>query len=687
MFEDFTEDELLEVYDEHAQDASGLDCFYSAIDGERFDDEVLVGEGGAKTVYKAIDQVTGRIVARAYPKSEFSKNNDEFLREARLHANLQHPNIIPVYDIGLDKNKPFFTMKFVQGTTTEEFVNSKSSEQRAEFAYQNKMLDIFLKVCDAIDFAHSRNILHLDLKPANVHISDYGEVLVGDWGLARVDGVEVSSNREQTYTDFGQYTRYGFLCGTPGFMAPEQCVKGLPKNAATDVYSLGALLLFFLTGQEPVVGSPSEKMAATKSGQLQFDYSMLATGISSIIQKALSLKPEQRYQTTKALIDDINAFRSGYLTSAEPTSAAKQFWAFCRRNRVVTSVMTAAFLVITVLTATFVVKLKIEQTRAVKQEKISRDALEKFHQAEAERLATVRKAHDNFLNESLLLYTGRNKGVVEYNPAIDSRAYQLVSRALEFNDDFKEAWQLKGQLAMLLNKLPEAIDAFQHAGEESAHYVTICKEFLERDISNPDTLVELIEKLDFTKDNRLINDLIFKKMFEKRSLAEKVDWAEKALILKNPQVTALKFNYNYDDASLDLSGNRHLNVLYSIKNLPIQKLNLSGVKATNDFHHLERLPLTELDVSNSSFRTRHMQFIANKKLVSLSLENCNVNSLKELESMPLEWLDISGIPCKDFNILSTLTNLEHLTCSSRQEQNIRQVLTSRNIKITVVTKK
>ena len=146
---------------------------------ERYDVRELKGSGGLKNIYLAYDRKSGREVALAKLKSEQTDENVElFLREARMTALLEHPNIIPVYDVGFT-DEPFFTMKFIHGQSLSQII-AKDKELSLTDILRN-----FNKICDAIAYAHSRGIVHLDLKPENIFFDGFGEVIVLDWGISR----------------------------------------------------------------------------------------------------------------------------------------------------------------------------------------------------------------------------------------------------------------------------------------------------------------------------------------------------------------------------------------------------------------------------------------------------------------------------------------------------------------------
>ena len=227
---------------------------------EKYDAEIEIDEGGMKKIYQVFDKNSTRNIAIARLKDDKnSKIKKNFIREARLTALLEHPNIVPVHDVGLDPNgSPYFSMKLIEGETLSDILHKlRDGDQDYLVKYSRPVLiDVFLKVCEAIAFAHSRGIIHLDLKPANIRVSDYGEVLVIDWGLAKFldEFEEDSSMSDMLISSSTTHTIYGVIKGTIGYMAPEQA-KGENRNKGrhTDIYALGAILYSILTYTTPIV--------------------------------------------------------------------------------------------------------------------------------------------------------------------------------------------------------------------------------------------------------------------------------------------------------------------------------------------------------------------------------------------------------------------------------------------------
>jgi serine/threonine-protein kinase len=205
---------------------------------------------------------------RELPRVELAR----FVEEAQITAQLEHPNIVPVHDLGLDPaDRAYFSMKRIRGRSLETILEQKTQGDRKtleEFGLR-RLLDVFLQVCQAIEYAHAHGVIHRDLKPANIMVGDFGEVLVMDWGVAKVKGrpelesappaegaARVTSVRagKQAWA-----TQSGTVVGTPAYMSPEQA-QGLEVDGRTDVYSLGVILYEILAGQVPFEDEDPKKV-------------------------------------------------------------------------------------------------------------------------------------------------------------------------------------------------------------------------------------------------------------------------------------------------------------------------------------------------------------------------------------------------------------------------------------------
>jgi serine/threonine protein kinase len=263
-----------------------------------------IGQGGMGTVYRVRDQELGRDVAlKAIRLPEASADvAARMLREARTLARLEHPGIVPVHDVGrLNDGRVFYAMKLVRGAPLDALAPSPLADR----------LRIVERISEAVAFAHAHGVIHRDLKPQNVMVGPFGEVLVMDWGVAKLvtdAGVPPGDHDPGIITgespNVVSTTGHGVVLGTPGYMAPEQAA-GDPAlvDARADVYSLGAILRDLCA-------------AASDDGSEKRGDRALPRPLQAMIHKAMAMDPNARYQDVTALARDVASFRAG-----EPVSA------------------------------------------------------------------------------------------------------------------------------------------------------------------------------------------------------------------------------------------------------------------------------------------------------------------------------------------------------------------------------
>jgi serine/threonine protein kinase len=289
-----------------------------------------VARGGMGVVYVAEDEKLQRRVALKVldvPDTDGDLEN-RLIREARVLARLEHPGIVPVHDVGtLADGRVFYTMKFVEGQRLDKFIEGVESVQ--------DRLRLFLRICEAIAFAHARGVLHRDLKPANIMVGPFGEVLVMDWGLAKILRSEVQIadpaadpevtilekpkqlDDESDSTKSSVITGHGTVMGTPGYMSPEQARGEVEVlDARSDIFSLGALLRFILTQKTPAGFTPR-----------------LDRSLEAICAKAMAEQRESRYSAVQDLGQDVSRYLDGLAVGAHRESIFDKIARFYRRYR------------------------------------------------------------------------------------------------------------------------------------------------------------------------------------------------------------------------------------------------------------------------------------------------------------------------------------------------------------------
>ena len=314
--------------------------------GDKYKLGPVLAEGGMGTVREAMDIHCRRIVAiKELHKDRPMAEGDvsRFIEEAQITSQLEHPNIVPIHELGYDMEKnAFYAMKFVRGVTlTDVLIRIRKGEKAFIEQYPlSRLLNVFQKVCDAIAFAHSRGIVHCDLKPDNVMICDFGEVMVMDWGLARPAGsllpvervhMQKSPNPENAGDgnfDTTTRTTTGRILGTPGFIAPERIRGGTVVECRSDIYSLGATLYSMLTLHPPIAGGDITEIirrilagdirsaAAWNDDAIAHGFPHCSDGkipapLSEIAMKALSTDPDDRYASVQDFQQEVESYQNG----------------------------------------------------------------------------------------------------------------------------------------------------------------------------------------------------------------------------------------------------------------------------------------------------------------------------------------------------------------------------------------
>ncbi len=316
-----------------------------------------LGIGGLGSVWLARDQSLKRLVAIKEVNERGAASEvalARFRREAEITGQLEHPNIVPVYQAGEDttSHHPFYVMRFVGKKTLSDAIadyHTRRAEGLADAVELHRLLGAFLSVCQAVAFAHSRGVLHRDLKPENVALGNFGQVIVLDWGLAkRTDDGDWQDSAPGTLSGGStvEQTMVGQVLGTPHYMSPEQAAGRVEcMDERTDVYGLGATLFAILTGYAPHEASQAGSMRSARGAEL---YAAIVDNptprcrdtvpdvpapLDAICAKAMASAPAARYASASDLAEEIQLWMAGEPVSAYREPGARQLTRLLRKHR------------------------------------------------------------------------------------------------------------------------------------------------------------------------------------------------------------------------------------------------------------------------------------------------------------------------------------------------------------------
>lgn len=324
---------------------------------DRYEVLRLHQSGGLGHVWLARDKAIGRDVALKTLRAERTAcpaTRARFVREARVTGQLEHPSIVPLYDLA-GGAEPFYVMRFVSGRTLAEAATDyhrRRANKTAGPLDLNTLLDAFVSVCRAVAFAHARDVLHRDLKGQNIVVGEYGEVFLLDWGLAKPAG-EADAPWTTAWDDGGgEMTAPGSAVGTPSYMAPEVAAGGTGTKAS-DVYGLGAILYTLLTGRPPFTGpSASDVIAMVTTVD---PVAVLAANpaappaLAAVCRKAMARDPAGRYPSADEVATEVRRYLADEPVAAHREAFAARAGRWTRRRK--TAVASAAVLLLTATVA------------------------------------------------------------------------------------------------------------------------------------------------------------------------------------------------------------------------------------------------------------------------------------------------------------------------------------------------
>jgi serine/threonine-protein kinase len=418
----------------------------------------LHATGGVGRVWLARDASLGRDVALKELRPERADQPAlwaRFLREAQVTGQLEHPGIVPVYEVGRRSDEqPFYTMRFVRGRTLAEAAagyHQRCGRGEATPLELRELLTAYVGVCQAVAYAHSRGVLHRDLKPQNVVLGDYGEVIVLDWGLAKVTGAADGEGADRAPVALAvegarDETVAGQVLGTPVYMAPEQAEGRLDLlDARTDVYGLGAVLYEVLCGRPPFGGPDTLAVLRRVVHEAPQPPRSVVPGLpralDAVCLKALAKKPAGRYATALELAGDVKRWLADEPVPAYRDPLTTRLTRWGRRHRTLTAALAVALVaVLGGLAAVLAVQRRANADLATKNRELAEQQTELAaknrelaeQQAEVEaRFQTAQKAIATF-------HTGVSEEALLKNPNLKELRTKLLKEAAGFYADLEK---------------------------------------------------------------------------------------------------------------------------------------------------------------------------------------------------------------------------------------------------------
>jgi serine/threonine-protein kinase len=464
--------------------------------------------GGLGRVWLAYDDQIGRSVALKEIRPDRAGDAAlwaGFLREARITGQLEHPNIVPVYELGRrpGTGEPFYTMRLVKGRTLSEAAAAYHQQRlRGEAGplELRELLGVFVAACNAVGYAHARGVVHRDLKGRNVVLGDFGEVIVLDWGLAKVVGDpggaagSLEAVAEGSVQAEAAQTQEGQVSGTPAYMAPEQ-TSGTPGAVghAADIYGLGAVLYEVLTGQPPFTGGSTEEILRRVREEAPVPPRQrcraIPRALEAVCLKALAKQPEDRYASVQELAGEIRRWLADEPVAAYRESRLSRLLRWTRRHPALVAGTSALILTATVALGISTALLGYQKSRT---EEARRGEAKQREKAE-HNLQKVLGAVDRFMTH---ISVSRER--LGQEPRLEILWHQVYEHGASFFKDYlrevagnSRLRRETGRAHHCLGIIREQLGEFAQAEEAYAQALAIQQQLVDDDPQAPDRRQDL----------------------------------------------------------------------------------------------------------------------------------------------------------------------------------------------------
>ena len=623
----------------------------------------IISNQGIKLVQRVFDKRSNREVVYATLSDQNNKENYQYsiINDAWVTSLLEHPNIPPIYEVGLNDNKPYFTMKFLKGKTLTKYIeDSDLSFSKLE----KDIIEILLHVCDAVAFAHSKGILHLDIKADNIYINSFNEVLLFDWGCALdFDHGQTDSSFNHIKSLLQSSRQEGGMRGTPSHMSPEQA-KGEMESISprTDIFLIGSLLYYLIT-KETLYGHVKgyEKFDYAEAGQFRSVLelnSKCSKRLNAILSKCLMASQDERYQSIDELSNDLKGYLNDDRISIEKPNLWLQSKIILRKYpRVIYTTIFLLF-IFSLLTLVFAwfVHLNEKDTSTINKILI----------------------HSNKKQEKLLKHLSSISSISELsfqNVLFEENNLFQMETLLIFQPQNPDFWFDKGRILCGEFKFFEAQLCFdksyqysdnnnQFRKQKSLEMKQSIADMENIDISHEwstETLLEHIVQMKDQKTRCLMFRFVYTKVLNKQN--DKIDFLKLSLkALNRDPLDHISIKVINKEVHVDLSKNENLRNISSLFYFPATTLNLSNTPV-NRLYALINPELKKLNISKTN--------INNLSLLSLlSLTELKINHIL------VSYFDLKSLPhLKNISMIETEFLIHGAISFLKMTSNIESIVT------------